>query len=353
MTVSDIIQTLSAQLVVGSLDTPVSGFAALGDARAGDLSFFADARYRQALADTKATVILVPEGWDVFPDGTTCLAVANPSEAFCQIADQLGTSRASYAAYIHPTAVIGSNVTINLERVSIGANAVIDDGAQIGDDVEIGAGCYVGRGAQIGAQSRLFANVTVSERCIIGQRVLLHSGVVIGADGFGYRFEKGRHQKVPQNGIVQIEDDVEIGANSTIDRARIGKTTIGEGTKIDNLVQIGHNVTVGKHCIIVSQSGIAGSSTLGDYVVVAAQAGIAGHVSVGSMCTIGARTVVSKSLPEGKVSYLGFPAAPAMQERKRLVASKQLPELLNRVKQLETEVKALSQSNGSGNGQVC
>jgi UDP-3-O-[3-hydroxymyristoyl] glucosamine N-acyltransferase len=197
----------------------------------------------------------------------------------------------------------------------------------------------VGRNARLGSQCKLFANVTVNEACVLGDRVVLHSGAVIGADGFGYKFSAGRHQKITQAGIVQIDNDVEIGAGSTVDRARIGRTWIGEGTKIDNQVQVGHNVVIGKHCILVAQSGIAGSSVLGDYVVIAAQAGVVDHMNIGSGCTVGARGVVSKDLPAGRVSYLGFPAVPAMQERRRMVAARHLPQLMERIKELEEKVQ--------------
>ena len=162
--------------------------------------------------------------------------------------------------------------------------------------------------------------------------------MVIGADGFGYEFRNGRHCKIRQSGIVQIDDDVEIGAGSMVDRARFGRTWIGEGTKIDNQVQIGHNVVIGKHCILVSGCGVSGSSQLGDYVVVAAQAGITGHVTVGSQCTLGARTVVTKDLPAGAASYLGFPARPAMEERRNMAAARQLPQMVQRIRELEKKL---------------
>ncbi len=342
MKVSEIIKFLQAQLMVGEPDVLISGFASLTDAKPGDISFYADARYAEALDRTRASVILVPEGWGSFPVGSTCLAVANPSEAFSRLADKMGSAATEFQAEVHPSAVVGKDVVANFDRVRIGANAVIEEGASLGDGTDVGPGCFVGRNARIGANCRLHANVTVYASCVLGNRVVLHGGCVIGADGFGYEFENGKHRKVPQNGIVQIDDDVEVGANTTIDRARIGKTWIGAGTKIDNLVQIAHNVTVGKHCIIVAQCGIAGSATLGDYVVMAAQAGIGGHVEVGSQCTIGGRAGVTKSLPEGRKSYLGFPAVPVMQERRRIVASRQLPELLARVKQLEEEMRSMA-----------
>jgi UDP-3-O-[3-hydroxymyristoyl] glucosamine N-acyltransferase len=251
------------------------------------------------------------------------------------VVDQYGFHAAPFTPGIHPSAVLADSVQCDRARISVAANAVIEAGAQLADGVEIGAGCFVGRNVRIGAGSKLYANSTVHEGCVLGARVILHSAVVIGADGFGYEFKGGRHNKVRQSGIVQLDDDVEIGAGSTVDRARFGRTWIGEGTKIDNLVQIAHNVVVGKHCVIVAQSGIAGSAQVGDYVVIAAQCGVAGHVSVGSQCTLGGRAGVTKDIPAGRESYLGFPAAPAMEERRRMAAVRRLPRLMERVRKLE------------------
>ena len=219
-------------------------------------------------------------------------------------------------------------------------HVVIEAGAKIGSEVEIGAGSFVGRNAVIGSGSKLHANVTVQAECKLGERVILHSGSVIGADGFGYEFDKGRHRKVRQAGIVQIDNDVEVGAGTTIDRARFGRTWIGEGTKIDNLVQIGHNVVIGKHCIIVACVAIAGSAIIGDYVVIAAQVGIAGHVSVGSQSTLAARCGVTRDLP-AKGTYLGFPAIPVGEEKRRLASVNRLPQLMERVKELERQLAAM------------
>jgi UDP-3-O-[3-hydroxymyristoyl] glucosamine N-acyltransferase len=228
--------------------------------------------------------------------------------------------------------------------VSVAANAVIDEGAIIEAGAEIGAGCYVGRNAEIGRDSKLFANSTVHTGSTLGERVILHSGVVVGADGFGYEFDKGRHRKVRQSGIVQIDSDVEVGAGTTIDRARFGRTWIGEGTKIDNLVQIGHNVVIGRHCIVVACTAIAGSAVIGDYVVIAAQVGIAGHVIIGSQSRLGARAGVTKDVPAGS-SYLGFPARKSGEERRRIALSNRLPQLLERVKELEARLEEVETAN--------
>lgn len=337
--VSDLANLLSARILTGGPDAMITGFASLKEALPGDLSFFSDSRYQQRLQDTRATAVLVPSDWSLFPPDVACLAVADPSASFEIVVDTYGFHATAFQSGIHASAVVGHCVNTDLSRISVGANAVIEDGAEIGDGTAVGAGCYVGRNVRIGQGSKLFANATVHEGCVLGSHVILHSGVVIGADGFGYEFQNGRHRKVRQSGIVQIDDDVEIGAGSAVDRARFGRTWIGEGTKIDNLVQIGHNVVIGKHCIIVAGTGIAGSAQVGDYVVIAAQSGIAGHVSVGSQCTLGSRSGVTKDLPAGPMTYLGFPAVPAKDELRSAAALRRLPQLLNRIRELEKKLK--------------
>lgn len=344
---SELAELLGGQLLTGSPETIITGFASLKEAQPGDLSFFYDSRYRDRLAATRASAVLVPPGWETYPDNVACIAVADPSRSFEKVVDTYGFHAAAFEAGIHPRAVIADGVIADLTQISVGANAVIESGAQIGNGAEIGAGAYVGKDAIIGAGSKLFPNVTVLEACEIGERVILHSGVVIGGDGFGYEFDKGRHRKVRQAGIVQIDNDVEIGAGTMVDRARFGRTWIGEGTKIDNLVQIGHNVVIGKHCIIVACNAIAGSAVIGDYVVIAAQSGIAGHVSVGSFVTLGGRSGVTKDIPAGKATYLGFPAVPAMDERRRLASINRLPQLIARVKALEANSGAPTESDAT------
>ncbi|MDB6074124.1 MAG: UDP-3-O-acylglucosamine N-acyltransferase [Verrucomicrobiaceae bacterium] len=339
----ELAKLLAVALPAGTIDAMITGFASLREARRGDLSFFSGDRHRQSLADTQATAVLVPEGTPM-PGNVTAIVVADPSAMFDTVVDKYGFHATPEHTGIHPSAVVAEGVFADPSRVAVGANAVVEEGALIGPDVEIGAGCYVGRSVHIGAGSKLFANVSVHEGCILGERVILHSGCVIGADGFGYEFVDGQHRKVRQSGIVQIDNDVEIGANSAVDRARFGRTWIGEGTKIDNLVQVGHNVVIGKHCILVSGTAIAGSAQIGDYVVLAAQVGVAGHVTIGSQCTVAARGGVTKDLPAGSGIYMGFPAVPVAEERRRLAGSRRLPELLNRVKKLERDAASAKDS---------
>ncbi|MEI6535628.1 MAG: UDP-3-O-(3-hydroxymyristoyl)glucosamine N-acyltransferase [Verrucomicrobiaceae bacterium] len=337
--VSELADLLAARLLTGGPDTMITGFASLKEAQSGDLSFFSDSRYQQRLQDTRAAAVLVPADWSAIPVNVACLAVADPSAAFEKVVDTYGFHTSPFQPGIHASAVMGSCINTDMQRISVAANAVIEDGVQIGNETQIGAGCFVGRSVRIGNNCKLFTNATVHEGCVLGDNVILHSSSVIGADGFGYEFQKGRHRKVRQSGIVQIDNDVEIGAGSAVDRARFGRTWIGEGTKIDNLVQIGHNVVIGKHCIIVAGTGIAGSALIGDYVVIAAQSGVAGHVSVGSQCTLGGRSGVTKDLPAGPMTYLGFPAVLAKEEMRRAAAARRLPQLLERVRKLEKILK--------------
>jgi UDP-3-O-[3-hydroxymyristoyl] glucosamine N-acyltransferase len=338
VTLGELATLLDAELLSGDAATVITGFASLKEALAGDLSFYHDTRYQDQMSKTEASAVLVPKGWTADTGKVATLAVADPSRAFDKVVDAYGVAANVFEPGIHPTAVVSPSIAARAAHLSIGANAVIEDSAEIGDGVSIGSGCYVGALTSIGAGSLLYANVTIQKACRVGRNVIIHPGAVIGADGFGYEFEQGRHRKVRQSGIVQIDDDVEIGANTTIDRARFGRTQIGMGTKIDNQVQIGHNVVIGKHCIIVAGTGIAGSARIGDYVVIAAQCGVAGHVSIGSGCTLGARSGVTKDIPPGRAQYMGFPALPVMEERRRLAAIKRLPELRARVKQLEAMI---------------
>lgn len=338
--VDEILPLVNGRLLAGSLDSRILGFASLKEARSGDLTFFYDGRYQKQLMTTRATAVLVPEDARKIPGNVACIGVDDPSRAFEIVVERFGLQPVPFRPGIHPTAVIGEGVRINPAAVSIGPCATIDSGAAIADGVIIGANTHVGPDARIGKDSLLHPNVTVLQACLIGERVIIHSGTVIGSDGFGYAFEQGRHRKIRQAGIVQIDDDVEIGAGTTIDRARFGRTWIGEGTKIDNLVQIAHNVIIGKHCIVVSQTGLAGSSTLEDYVVVAAQAGVAGHVTVGARATLGGRTGVVKDLP-GDQTYLGYPAMPMQEEQRLRVHLRRLPRIVERLKELEARLAAL------------
>jgi UDP-3-O-[3-hydroxymyristoyl] glucosamine N-acyltransferase len=247
----------------------------------------------------------------------------------------LETEKGDFISAIHPTAVIGKGVSLP-EKVNIGAYCVIGDNVRLGEYTTIGAFSSVGNDSSVGQHCCLYPNVTVYSDTIIGDNVTIHSGCVIGSDGFGYLPLNGIQQKIPQIGHVVIQNHVEIGANSTIDRGTIGPTVIGEGTKIDNLVQIGHNCVIGKHCIICAQVGMAGSSNLGDYVYLAGQVGLAGHLTIGDGAKVGAQSGVANDLPSGK-QYLGYPARDAMLMKKIMAALGSLPEIYKFYSKLKKE----------------
>lgn len=318
-----------------------TGLASLDEAGVDEVSFLGNEKYYQDFLATKAGVVLIPPSVPEQPAESALIEVANPSLAFGSIVKFFLKKTTSFKAGIHPRAHVADDVKLDPEHVCVRAGAVIESGATIGNGTEVGSGVVIGEGAVVGEDCYLYSNATVRERCVLGDRVILQPGCVIGSDGYGYELVDGKHVKIDQVGIVLIEDDVEIGSNTTIDRARFGKTVIGEGTKIDNLVQIAHNVKVGKHCLIVSQAGIAGSTHLGDYVTVAAQVGIVGHLKIGDKAVLGARAGVLKSLP-GDAVFLGNPARPIREELKRRAVLSKLPQLATEVKKLRRELNEVN-----------
>jgi len=258
--------------------------------------------------------------------------VASPSKAFEQVVLRFAPQPIVFPPGIHPSAIVAGDASLGKEIV-VGAHAVIEPGVRLGDGTRIGANSYVGYESTIGERCVIYPNVTIRERSRIGNRVIIHSGVVIGSDGFGFEMGAAGHKKVPQIGIVQIDDDVEIGANTTIDRARFGRTWIQEGVKIDNLVQVAHNVVIGKYSIIVAQVGITGSVRIGSGVVIGGQAGIIGHIEIDDGTMIGAQTGVSKSLHGG--TWWATPAVPLKESLEQLAWVRRLGKLFERVKALE------------------
>ena len=333
LTFSQLVTLVNGQVLAGS-ESRISGLNTLTLAGPGDLSFLGNERYLSHFRKTKASVVLVPAGFSETLEDVGLIAVDSPSMGFAEVMKRFAPPARRFEPGVHPSAMVDPSAVLDAGKVCIGPGAIVEAGAVIGDGTEIAGGAYVGRLVQIGRDCVLFPRATVLENCVLGDRVRLHSGTVIGGDGFGYELQQGRHHKIDQLGTVRIGDDVEVGANSTIDRARFGETWIGQGTKIDNLVQIGHNVVIGKHCIIVAQVGIAGSVKIGDFVVIAAQAGIAGHLELGSQVVVTARGGVTKHLPKAG-TYMGFPAMPAREMRSILVAERRLPDLINRIKALE------------------
>lgn len=314
----------------------ITGAASLAEATAGEISFFANPKYAGQLRKTQASAIFVPAD---FTEQTTAaqIRVANPPKAFEQMVMKFAPKPVQFSPGVHATAIVDLTVKLGA-NVSIQPYAVIEAGTTIGDGVFIGAGSYIGHNSSIGDQSRIYPHVTIRERTRVGARVIIHSGVVIGADGFGFEAVGGRHEKVPQLGIVQIDDDVEIGANTTIDRARFGRTWIQQGVKIDNLVQIAHNVVIGRGSIIVAQVGIAGSSRLGEGVTLAGQVGVVGHIDIGDNNIVAAQSGVSKNLPADGGAWLKSPAVPLPEAKQQIAWVRRLGTLFARVKAIEKKL---------------
>ena len=325
LTTAEIAKLLAGE-VLGDANATLTGFAMIDKAKAGDLTFAETPEYFAAAEASAATAIIASK--DFSSDKKTVIRVANPRLAFAK-ALAVFFPEPKFAAGIHPSAVvaasaqvdptahIGPHCTIG-ERVKIGANCVLQSGNSVGDD------------SVLGDETNLFPNVTIYSRTQIGKRVRIHAGAVIGSDGFGYVFDTSFHRKVPQIGNVILGDDVEIGANTTVDRAALGSTSIGKGTKIDNLVQVGHNVEIGEHCIFCAQVGISGSTKIGNYTVMAGQAGLAGHLKIGSKVTIGSKSGVMHNIPDGE-QWLGIPAQPDKQAKRVMIAMQRLPDLFKKI----------------------
>lgn len=337
-TVGEIADLVEGKLLKGSRETELTNFAALDQADASCVSFFGNPKYKDQLATTDAGLVLVPSDSVEVPETAALILVSNPILAFDSIVKAFGIKPPEFVAGVHEKAAVASDTSFDEAKVSVLANATVCAGASIGDGTRIGPGAVIGENVTIGENCEIGPNVTIREGCILGQRVVIHAAVVVGADGFGFEFVEGRHQKIDQLGIVRIEDDVEVGASTTIDRARFGETVIGEGTKIDNQVQIGHNVIIGKHCIIVAQTGISGSTRIGNYVTLAAQCGIAGHLTIADKVTCGGRSGVIASITEPGGTYFGYPARPLKDDRRESMRIKQLGSLLKRVKELEARL---------------
>ncbi|MFC5049474.1 UDP-3-O-(3-hydroxymyristoyl)glucosamine N-acyltransferase [Rubritalea spongiae] len=338
LSLEEVTKLTGGRVVAGESKNGYRGLAALNEATANDVSFLGNEKYYDDYLRTNAGLVLVPSKVKEFPEGPVYVEVENPSYAFGLVVKKLSAKMRSFKPGVHPTAYVAEDVRYNPEKVSIKANVVVESGAVIGDGTEIQAGAVIGEYAKIGKDCLIYSNATIREYCELGDRVIMQPGSVIGSDGYGYEFVDGAHQKVDQVGIVVLENDVEVGANTTIDRARFGKTVIGEGTKIDNLVQIGHNVVIGKHCLVIALTGVAGSSSLGNYVTVAAQVGIAGHLHIADKATLMARTGVMKDL-EGDQIYWGNPARPAKDQLRSIAALARLPKLMSDFRSLKKKVE--------------
>ena len=326
--------------IVGNKDVTVSEFAKIEEGHKGAISFMANPKYEHYVYTTESSIVIVNRSWE--PKGEVKVTLIKVDDAYGCFAKLLEL----YAAYkpkkkgVHPTAVVAESATVG-EDCYIGAYAVVDEGAKIGNGVSIYPHVYVGDGATVGDGTTLYSGVKIYEGCKIGKRCVLHAGAVMGSDGFGFAPNAaGSYDKIPQIGIVTIEDDVEIGANTTIDRATMGSTVIEKGAKLDNLVQIGHNVVIGESTVMAGQSAVAGSAKVGKRCMIGGQAGVVGHITVGDGSIVASVTGVSNSVPAGS-QIMGNHGIDARRFRRVNAVYRNLPELQRTVNQLEKELKAL------------
>lgn len=335
MNLRELAEHINFQAPEGKENIDISGLASLDDANPGDLAFFGNPKYIGSLRKSRATAVLVPLNFSetISP---LCIPVEDPAAVFAALLPLFTPAPLEFPPGIHPTAQISPEAQIG-DNAHIGAYVVIEKAVKIGNRCIIESHSFIGQETTLGDDCFLRSHVSIRERCKIGNRVTFHNGVVVGSEGFGYELRDGRHQKIPQTGIVQIDDDVEIGANTTIDRARFGRTWIQQGTKIDNLCQIGHNVTIGQHCILCAQVGISGSTRLGNYVTLAGKVGLSGHIEIGDQVMIGAMSGLAKNVPSNTIMF-GAPAQPIREYKENYALLKNIRKLYNRVKELESRL---------------
>ncbi|MFA4888360.1 MAG: UDP-3-O-(3-hydroxymyristoyl)glucosamine N-acyltransferase [Candidatus Omnitrophota bacterium] len=323
--------------IVGEADVVISGVAGIKEARRGEITFLANHKYFPLIDKTSASAIIT--SLEVARAAKPIIRVENPSLAFIKIVNFFSGGPERHFKGVHPSAVLGKGVSLGKD-VAIGASAVIGEGVSIGSDSVIYPGVFVGAKSKIGNDTLIYPNVSIRENTIIGSRVIIHSGAVIGSDGFGFIPVEGKHHKIPQVGIVEIGDDVEIGANAAIDRARFDKTVIGCGTKIDNLVHIAHNVVLGENCIIIAQAGVSGSTTIGKGATLAGQAGLVGHINIGEGAIVAAQAGVTKSVPANTI-VSGYPAQEHELAKRVNACVQNLPRLYETVRKLQKKIQEL------------
>ncbi|MBN2201981.1 UDP-3-O-(3-hydroxymyristoyl)glucosamine N-acyltransferase [bacterium] len=318
----------------------ITGPAKIEDAGPGQITFVANSKYAHFLASTRASAVILPRDMEA-PGSMPVLRADNPYFSFLLIVRAFFPEKPFLAPGIHPTAVVGDGVRMG-DGAAVGPRVVIGNRCSVGDGTQLLAGAVLGDDVTIGKNCVIHANVSLRERVVVGDRVIIHDGTVVGSDGFGFAFEGGRYRKIPQVGTVVIEDDVEIGANTAIDRATLGETRIRAGAKLDNLIQIAHNCVVGEHTAIAAQAGLSGSTVIGRGVRIGGQAGFAGHLQVGDGAAVGAQAGVDKSVPEG-IMVSGAPARPHREEMRAAAAVRQLPnwmkEIRRHIRQLQSKEK--------------
>lgn len=344
MKLADLVEKMEG-VIVGNGTVEILGLAGLADASQGDLSFLANSKYSPMLATTTASAVLVNEDWQG-ESACAVVRVKSPDQAMAIAASVLGpSSEPDVPEGVHSTSCVSDLATVDA-TVSVGPHCVVEAGAEIGAGTVLVAGCYVGRDAVIGQDCIMYSNAVVRERVIIGNRVILHEGSVIGGDGFGNYMENGAWHKIPHIGTVEIGDDSEIGINSAVDRARFGKTVVGKGVKIDNLVMLGHNVQVGDHSAMAAQVGISGSTVIGKYVMLGGQAGLAGHLKVGDGAVLGAQSGILKNVDPG-LMVTGTPALPFRQAAVAHFNLSKLGDWKAKVKTLEKKLAAMEEKMAS------
>lgn len=340
LTLEEIGRIIGAEIPVHERQKKISGFASIEDAGPDDICFLSNPRYAKFLETTGACAVIIAHGTAV-PERVVALTVADPYFAFVQLLERFNTRKPSDIASgvdpracIHPGAVIGNDV-------SVGPYAVIGPDVRIGDGSVIGPCTVILAGCSIGGNCILYPNVTIMDRCTIGNRVIIHAGAVVGSDGFGFAPHDGAFRKIPQIGSVVIGDDVEIGACTCIDRAAFGTTVIERGSKLDNLIQVAHNVRIGSNTVIAAQTGISGSTSIGSGVKLGGQAGLSGHLNIGDGASVGAQAGVTKDVPPGE-TVSGYPAKSHMKAMRLEAALRHLPELIQKVKDQEKRIQELA-----------
>jgi len=343
MTIREIAAILDGD-IIGNEEIEITGLAKIEESKAGELTFLSNPKYEKFLETTAASAVIVSRSLSI-PDikkiKSSLIRVADAYAAFVIVLQKFSPQPALLPPGIHPTAVVDPSAIIG-KNCSLGAYVVVGAKCTIGDNAVVLPGTILGNSVRIGNDCLIYSNVTIRESCVVGHRVIIQPGAVIGSDGFGFAPRKdGSYQKIPQLGIVVLGDDVEIGANTCIDRSTMGETRIGRGTKLDNLIQIAHNVTVGEDVVIAANAGIAGSTKVGNSVMIGGSAAIGGHITIANKVSIAGHSGVTKSLTTEGATYFGYPAKEAGRAKRIEGALRQLPELLLTIREMETRIRTL------------